>query len=514
MIWSQKHTACFESHWMSMQRLMYLNHLSGSDMYRTLTRMAQLSGKQKQQRDRNTPTWLDHVIAAGKPLERFHQQLGLLEKSLSMRLSRGWLGYSTNLRYCRLCLDQCFHSVLFQFPFVLQCPYHRCALQDTCWHCKRPLGSGAIDNPYSTKKALHCNHCEALLLIPERPMRQVVSGYVEAESVFRDAHLRLERLLQAAIATPSRSSIMEQRSPWVWDFCYHSLAKFTDSERRATDWMKTLDPHEIDLFQIPAQEDVRAHSDSENQDLLAIAHRLDELTEILRSIQRQLHERVRMICGHRHVADLDCGVCDVNSGQSPDHLCMLSGDCPSCACLRWWRAQVSVYFGLREFLRGCVDLHCRVRNLEVLTVLIPLEPRRVAGLSLALFAYQARAMLRLMEHQTEPSAGEAQGSDGEDRTKFTWASGAHPQLWHLNLWLGCLPDASLTLFDARRSVQARYSLRGAWRALEQSVSLQRRSSVRQDRKLQWLVTKHPHPGHWYAAMALNHNRRLWREWVA
>lgn len=498
-----------------MQRLMYLNHLSGSDMHRTLTRMAQLSGKQKQQIDRNTPTWLDHVIAAGKPLERFHQQLGLLEKSLSMRLNRGWLGYSTNLRYCRHCLDQCFHTVLFQFPFFLQCPYHRCALQDTCWHCKRPLGSGAIDNPYSTKKALHCNHCEVLLLIPERPMRQVISGYVEAESVFRDAHLRLERLLQAAIATPSRSSIMEQRSPWVWDFCYHSLAKFTDSERRATDWMTTPDPHEIDLFQIPAQEDARAHNESDNQDLLAIAHRLDELTEILRSIQRQLHERVRMICGHRHVADLDCGVCDVNSGQAPDHLCMLSGDCPSCACLRWWRAQVSVYFGLREFLRGCVDLHCRVRNLEILTILIPLEPRRVAGLSLALFAYQARAMLRLIQHQAEPSGVEAQGLDSEDRTKFTWASGAHPQLWHLNLWLGCLPDASLTLFDApRRSYQARYSLRGAWRALEQSVSLQRQSLVRQDSKLQWLVTKHPHPGHWYAAMALNHNRRLWREWVA
>lgn len=146
--------------------------------------------------------------------------------------------------------------------------------------------------------------------------------------------------------------------------------------------------------------------------------------------------------------------------------------------------------------------------------MIPLEPERVAGLSLALFAYQARAMLRLIQRQAELSEMEAQGPGDVDRTRFTWAPGAHPQLWHLNLWLGRLPDASLTLFDAQHNYQATYSLRGAWRALEQSVSLQRLSLARQDRRLQWLVTKHPHPGHWYAAMALNHNRRLWREWVA
>jgi|GEM_PF-1901762 len=496
-----------------MQRLMYLNNLSGPDMLWTLDRMGGSLGKQKQLTDKSTPTWLNDVIAAGKPLERFHQQLGLLEKSKAMRLNRGWLGYSNNLRYCRACLDQCFHTILFQFPFVLQCPYHKSALQNTCWSCKRLLGSDAIDNPYTTKKPLHCNYCEALFLIPERPMHQVVSGYPEAEAVFRDAHLRLESILQASITTRSLSSIMEQCSPWVWDFCFHSAAKFTCSERRMSDWMKTPDPHEINLTPIPTQEDALVHEEVANQDLLATAHRLDELTEILRSIQRQLHERVRLICGHRHVVDLDCGVCDVNSGKPQDHICMLSGDCPCCACLRWWRAQVSVYFGLREFLRSCVDLHCRIRNFGGLTYMIPLEPERVASLSLALFAYQARAMLRLIQHQAEFSEVEDRGPGGEDPTEFTWAPGAHPQLWHLNLWLGRMPDASLTLFDAQRSYQAGYSLRGAWRALEQSVSLQRLSLARQDRRLQWLVTKHTHPGHWYATMALNHNQRLWHKWM-
>lgn len=513
MIWMQKHTARLESHWMSFQRLMYLNNLTGLGLKFKLTNLARSAVPAKNHRGRDIPAWMYFVNAAGKPLERFQQQLGLFEKSQAMELNRNWLGWSDTLRYCRPCLDQCFHSILFQFPFVLQCPYHRCELETTCWSCKRELGRGTLTDPFLTRKALHCSYCNALLLIPERPMHQVVSGYPEAEATLRVAHQRLEKLFHASIDCSLQTSIMDRNLPWVWTFCYHSLAIISNSERRTSDWMTTPDPKAVTLERVSVDNDPIAPGGSDHQDLLTILQRLDELTRILRSIQRRLHFRVRAICGHKKIEDLDCGAFDRNSGIPEDYLCMLSRDCPCCACLRWWRAQVSVYFGLRDYLRSSVDQHRLTQNLRGYTDLIPLQPQRMAQMALSMFSYQAQSMSRLMMHLNVHTVAVPHRPEDDDRTKFTWHSGPHPQVWHLKLWLGRLPDASLQLSESDRSFRSYLPIRGAWQALEQSITLHRQYSSQLDHQLQWLVTKHPNPGRWYAAMALNHSRQFWSRMV-
>lgn len=520
LLWMQKHTARLESHWMSMQRLMYLNDMSGPDMYWTLSRLAKSNRQQKRSSEGDTSALLKLISDAGGPVEQFHRSLGLLERSKALRLNSAWLGLSTDLRFCRLCLGHGVHSIIFQLPFVRRCPYHNIELQHTCPACGHALGVQALDHPFSTHKALHCNVCQGLFLEPDCPMHEVVAGYPEAEAAFRVAHLRVERLLQATITRSSISSLMEPSSPSTWNFCFHSVSKCTESERRASDWMKASDPHEVVLSKTTHLTESSKESEPESRDLLATIHHLSELTQILRAIEHQLHEKVRQICGHRHGADLDYGWHDLTTRSQQGHINMETGDCPCCACLSWWRAQVGVYFGLRDFLRERVELCRQTRNLSWIATGMPLEPERVARMSRALFAYQARSMLRLIQRQAEPSEeGERttalqQGPGDHDAFDFSWARGPHPCLWRLNLWLGRLPDASMTVFHDTESYQASYSLHGAWRALGRSVEVQRKSLARSDRRLQWLEGRRSRAGYWYAAMALDHNRRFWCERLA
>ena len=51
----------------------------------------------------------------------------------------GWVAASTELRYCRECLQQGFHAAWFQWSFISRCPLHKRALRLGCPSCAMPI---------------------------------------------------------------------------------------------------------------------------------------------------------------------------------------------------------------------------------------------------------------------------------------------------------------------------------------------------------------------------------------
>lgn len=68
---------------------------------------------------------------------------------------------ATSLRYCKFCMEQGFHSMLFQHRAVSHCPLHSIALLDKCVDCGAPILptiAGTVAKPYC------CPSCDCLLL--------------------------------------------------------------------------------------------------------------------------------------------------------------------------------------------------------------------------------------------------------------------------------------------------------------------------------------------------------------
>lgn len=51
----------------------------------------------------------------------------------------GWVAASTELRYCRECLQQGFHATWFQWRFISRCPLHNQPLRLGCPSCAMPI---------------------------------------------------------------------------------------------------------------------------------------------------------------------------------------------------------------------------------------------------------------------------------------------------------------------------------------------------------------------------------------
>lgn len=65
------------------------------------------------------------------------------------------------LRFCAECLQQGFHTELFQLPWWCLCPIHACTLQDQCPQCHTPVPMNLhLSMPFDPEDAFHCPQCQ------------------------------------------------------------------------------------------------------------------------------------------------------------------------------------------------------------------------------------------------------------------------------------------------------------------------------------------------------------------
>lgn len=84
-----------------------------------------------------------------------------------------------HIRYCPLCLEDHFHSVLFQFRALEKCPIHHAPLEDVCPHCKKTNHRHALEVTPEEK----CPYCGKPFLGRATDWRTVVDAKVASISL-------------------------------------------------------------------------------------------------------------------------------------------------------------------------------------------------------------------------------------------------------------------------------------------------------------------------------------------
>lgn len=104
----------------------------------------------------------------------FTRELAELHSKVVDAMNAGNL--AKHLRYCPLCLEDHFHSVLFQFDGLAKCHIHHVPLEDVCPHCQKTNHRHALEvTPEAT-----CRYCGKPFLARAPDWRTVVDAKVDS----------------------------------------------------------------------------------------------------------------------------------------------------------------------------------------------------------------------------------------------------------------------------------------------------------------------------------------------
>lgn len=144
--WNPNWVRPFESGWSILEKFKYANVLTSRDLLREL-------GKNSVKNLKGTLIGRQHRGLL--KYEGFNQEL--LKEALKININEHTHKYLSqmigmfprktkpsfllrdNLSYCKECIIAGYHSLIHQFKFIHQCPYHLCELTDTCSYCSQTL---------------------------------------------------------------------------------------------------------------------------------------------------------------------------------------------------------------------------------------------------------------------------------------------------------------------------------------------------------------------------------------
>lgn len=140
---------------------------------------------------------------------------------------------SRELRFCRRCLLLGFHSVYFQYPGAMACPYHQCWLVRFCSGCLRPQEPtlrSVISSP------MGCPHCGKMYVILNSALRDE-----ERRSVMGLIGPMIENRMKEI--TPLPRQLFTQHQAWWWPTPWNPISQasaFPMQVRRWTLWNDTM----------------------------------------------------------------------------------------------------------------------------------------------------------------------------------------------------------------------------------------------------------------------------------
>lgn len=126
------------------------------------------------------------------------------------------------LRWCPQCLMQWFHSVRFQDARQLRCPWHGCAISETCPHCRMPVDPLQADGWV-------CGSCKGPIALDLPPLSQL--GRSELGRAIHGDQTTLVRRYRSgdgSTLTVMRESVRPREPVWFADEM---------GMRRWIDWM-------------------------------------------------------------------------------------------------------------------------------------------------------------------------------------------------------------------------------------------------------------------------------------
>lgn len=390
MTWVVKGCAKYESDWIALHRFLWMNAISGQDLWRALT------GRKK--RDVSLPSsktfpaqyieLITEISVTSDFAKHFHARS--LSNCFGPNNGREMLAVK-DIRFCPSCLRECFHSPLFQLATVRKCPVHGCELLDACEHCGAKVGSPEFE-PRWFNIPLACQHCH-LPFCGEHFADKALGGFLAGEETFMNIEEWLQQLRSVQFLRAAQLG-GEPWSPRDYKTICDCLVHLASDASKGDSWQDIKFPCTVSNI----------HNEEERSTTYVFARKnryvpldqdLEAACRIAKSVNRYLSKHVKAICGHRRTAHLSW-----ENAQRPFQpvqpiLVMSLGDCPCCAILDQWRAYAGKLIALRNLARR-VGNPVYELGLNDFRAPFSLEPTVCAEALISSFTWFANSLTRLL----------------------------------------------------------------------------------------------------------------------
>lgn len=391
-LWIQQGASIFESGWMAKQRFMHLNDLSHARFKRRGIAMISMLEPAEDRSGESDCAATAGWLHSEKIRETFdtatHRRWN---RSHSERLF-SCLADEQSVRYCPLCLKSCFHTLLFQFPVVLNCPHHGAPLVNRCKHCGKPIATLASE-PGRDQALFCCAACGTPFVPSSQLTYNVLFGVPDAQTDFDEAHRIVAGMCSVDVINISNT--MSLRDGTGDDFVRlyaHALFAVAHPGGIKPPWLLGL-PSEVNRCPVvPNKSPAPVVEEDDRAQKTTLHQRLHELAQVVRSIDRELSRRVRAVCRHVHQSPLRFQSESIPFSGQEFSLVMGAHDCPCCAVLTWWRAHFRTYFGFELHFADAANSPLLADHGFWLGDLLPLEPDVLARDARTLFAGLAAQM--------------------------------------------------------------------------------------------------------------------------
>lgn len=159
LTWDGSKIAPYESAWMTFNKIIALNYINFVDLAKLISKNKVYSISKKDLIIKAfNGEWIDY--------QRYSTLIGVDQKALQMGFST-YYGIETasdnefSIRHCPECLTMGYHSIIFQFASVSNCPWHRCVLTKKCSSC---IMESAISgrNTNGNGPRIECLRCRSI----------------------------------------------------------------------------------------------------------------------------------------------------------------------------------------------------------------------------------------------------------------------------------------------------------------------------------------------------------------
>lgn len=396
-LWVENISSQYESTWIALHRLLWLNDLNGRTLLRVLANSSQAMSPEHGHFYWQQRSFPSHNLfrAEASPFQGFDQIFR--ERQLQLPHSKQFssrLGF----RYCPACLDNGFHSSLYELDVVHECPIHSIPFLTNCLHCGKPPGEHGVTVTL-WEKPMCCASC-GTPFVPRSSMAQaVIDGYPAAALKLPAWRSRLLLLYDVELTATSRDRFSLQDVVIYRKFFQESLWRMTeppehDAPPLRPDWPFSEFPLKASVAW--GKRPVLGACISGS----FVLHCVKVAIRVIRSIDKQLSFRVRGICGHRAPATWYFDGAQRRLGR--DFSLQMEGHhCPCCITLAWWRQQIGHVFGFYDRWHKDFDTRWDHEPWRDTQEALILDPRRLAIAAWSLFAVFASQMEAIVEESTE-----------------------------------------------------------------------------------------------------------------
>lgn len=342
MLWAASGLANYESSWMAFHRFLWMNAIDGAGLWRKMIG----TERQKLPMPISEPFADQYVeiMSSCNFIKDFFLHFRRRSFDACYGFDNSQLMCSTqSLRYCPLCLKNCFHSPCFQFATIDECPYHHVPLIMGCMHCGQRLGVPRFD-PNRFSHPMCCQNCKKPL-VKGRFAWKLFAGTVKGIEEFALIEKEMGKLRNIQF----KSEYILRGEPWspklYRKICQSIAGLGANREYLIEGGLRISEKwSESQIFHSPEYASSRVK--------LPLFDEVNIIVPIVKSINRYIKKQMYSICKHKKTSKLSWGTHDRPFTAAQPVISAGLYDCPCCALLDQWRAYAGKIIALRNVLKS------------------------------------------------------------------------------------------------------------------------------------------------------------------